>query len=475
MSARPRYETLPTKGARSWAGQITRGAAELGTPFMPWQRKVGRLIGELRPPTPEELDQWGPEVIGDGLPRFDLIIVSVPRQSGKTTIAKASTKAKAERHPGAALFGTAQSRIYAVKHLESLALNLGPRVKSRLGVGAERILWPNGSRYEVIAPNESGGHGDSIDWMLIDEGWRLESHTLGGIRPAMAARPHAQMLIISTMGTVDSDVWNSLVQLGRESVDDPESTTAYVEYSAPDEDAVLDPSRWVEWMPALGRTLRPGAIVADMKILPPSDFVRAYGNLTVASLSIVFPEEWVTKAWRVAIPPADRIVLALDVNDEPSGATITGAHLLDGGVQALRTMEWRHGSPNWVLGSIEKIMERRSVEAVAADFGGPARQLHSELVALCERRGISLVDRKPRELGGDTAGFHDALREGSVVIERNEQLESAIRGAARKNLGDLWVPNRRRMMVDASPIISAVIAYGVSREFAAAPRLPAIW
>jgi hypothetical protein len=82
------------------------------------------------------------------------------------------------------MYGTAQTRGYAVRHLEKLARALGPRVKARLGVGAERISWPNGSQFEVIAPTDSGGHGDSIDFMLVDEGWKLERAVLGGIRPA---------------------------------------------------------------------------------------------------------------------------------------------------------------------------------------------------------------------------------------------------------------------------------------------------
>ena len=50
--------------------------------------------------------------------------------------------------------------------------------------------------------------------MLVDEGWTLEAHVMGGIRPAMIARPHSQMLIISTMGTVESTVWNQIVARG---------------------------------------------------------------------------------------------------------------------------------------------------------------------------------------------------------------------------------------------------------------------
>jgi hypothetical protein len=129
----------------------------------------------------------------------------------------------------------------------------------------------------------------------------------------------------------------------------------------------------------------------------------------------------------------------------------------------------------WVVPVVANIIDRRSVEAVVADFGGPARVLLAELNQLCEARGVPLVDRKPRDLGADTGSFHDSLRDGSVYLERNEHLESALRGAHRKNIGELWVPHRRRMVADPTPLIATIMAYGVAREFALTPRLPAIW
>lgn len=468
-AAKPKYETKPTPRSRSWHREIEAAAARLGTPFMPWQKKAGRLIGEL---SSELCRCHNP---GRPLPRRKTVIISVPRQSGKTTITRGATAARADQEGNLRMFGTAQSRLYAVRHLENLALALGSGVVSRLGVGNEKIVWPNDSRYEVIAPTDSGGHGDSIDWMVVDEGWKLSRHTLGGLRPAMAARPHSQMLIISTMGTVDSDVWNELVLMGRESIEDPNSTIGYLEYSAPDESAVFEESRWSEWMPALGHTLSVPTIREDMKILSPQDFTRAYGNLTVASLSIVFPEEWVDRSWVAAMEPPERLVLAVDVNSEPPGAAITSGHLASDGIVGIRTLEWRFGSPSWVTQTVDTIIRKRSVEAVVGDFGGPARALLAELTSVCENRGVPLVDRKPRELGGDTAGFYDALRESAVALERNEHLEAAIRGAYRKSIGDLWVPHRKRMLIDASPLMGAIMSYGMAREFALAPRLPAIW
>lgn len=424
---------------------------------------VDRLSAEHRAQLP-------PDVELAELPRWPTTIVSVPRQSGKTTIAKATTDARAKRAPKQDLFGTAQTRLYAVGHLEKLALSLGGSIKARLGVGAERITWPNGSIYRVVAPTDVGGHGDSLHFMLIDEAWTLDSRFLGGVRPAMAAVVDSQMLITSTMGTEDSETWNGLVQIGREAATDPDARIAYLEYSAPDEAAVFDESRWHEWMPALGRTITHAHIRADRDLLEPVDFVRGYGNLTTKSLVSVFPSDWVEDAWRVVDPP-ERFVLAVDVNDSPPGAAVSTGHLSTAG-PAVRLIEWRFGSSTWVPGFIEEVIRERTVEAVVADFGGPARQIQAELTAICDAQLVPLVDRVPRDFAADTARFYDALRGRLIALEKRAVLAESIAAARRKEFSDsgLWVVSRGRMAIDASPILASILAYGLAVELGVTPK-----
>lgn len=456
VRARPRWETQPTPKAPGWQRDVYESTRTItdGDP-MPWQRTPMRLATEL---TDAEL------------PRWPTVVVSVPRQSGKTTIAKATTDARAKRAPGQSLFGTAQTRLYAVGHLENLALSLGSAVKSRLGVGAERITWPNGSTYQVIAPTDVGGHGDSVDFMLIDEAWTLDRRFLGGVRPAMAARPRSQMLITSTMGTEESEAWNQLVQIGREAAGAADARLAYVEYSAPSDDAVFDESRWHEWMPALGRTISHAHIREDRDLLEPADFIRGYGNRTTAALVSVFPSEWVEKAWTVIDPP-ERFVVAVDVNNEPPGATVSTGHLSTKG-PAVRPVEWKYGSPRWVPAFVEQLIRERQVEAVVADFGGPSREVRAELEAICEAQLVPLVDRVPRDFAADTGRFYDALRGGEVAMQKTAVLAESIAAARRKDFSDtgLWVVSRGRMAIDASPILSVILAYGLAVELGVTPK-----
>jgi hypothetical protein len=451
-------------------------ADELGTPLMPWQKKGARLLGELR-------DEWcichDPPRL---LPRYKTVVVSVCRQQGKTVLARVAISTKAESEWDLKMYGTARSRQYAARHVVSLGDFLqqtDPLLTVKRGVGNEVVEWENGSTYLPISPTEGGGHGDSIDFLLVDEGWAVSAVTLGGVVPAMTARPHSQLLAISTMGTVDSEVWNGIVTQGREAVDDSGSDIAYIEYSAPSDEAVFDESQWHTWMPALGITVSYDDIRSAMKLLEAAEgrneVVRAFGNRTVKTLVTVFPGDYVEKAWRVIDPP-DRFVLAVDINDEPAGAAVATGHLgeVDGVVGgAVRIIEARYGTPRWLPSYVEGVLRSREVEAVVGDFGGPAREVKAELTAICEENLVPLIDRVPRDLAADTRRFYDGLREGTVYLNKSEFLAEALAGARRKDFSDtgLWVVSRGRMSVDASPLIAAIMAHGLATELSVSPKV----
>ena len=107
-----------------------------------------------------------------------------------------------------------------------------------------------------------------------------------------------------------------------------------------------------------------------MADVEPAEAVRAFGNRTTVRLVTLFPGEWLEKAWTIITPP-ERLVLAVDVNDTPAGASIMSGHVTETGQGAVRLIEWRAGSPAWVPAKVEEIIGDRTVEAVSADLGGP--------------------------------------------------------------------------------------------------------
>lgn len=473
--ATPRFATAPTSGSKTWQQDVLRTAHLLGTPPLPWQRLGIRLLTERR---------------ADGLPRYRLVAVSVPRQQGKSVLSRAAITARSQHEPGMEIYGTAQSRDAAARHVMRLgdALLLSEsRVSDETlrylpekvlrGRGQESVSWPNGTIYRPLAPTESGGHGDSIDLLVLDEAWTVTAQVLGGVAPAMIARPLAQTLAISTMGTIESTAWNGMVVQGRAAVHEENPTTAYVEYSAPDDEAVWDESQWHDWMPALGRTVSHEAIREAIKLMMadpdqgPNEVVRAFGNRTVKAKIQIFPTDWVERAWRVMVPPK-KFVVAVDVNEDPVGASVGQGFLTEDGMVASRLIEARPGTPTWVPGYVKALIEKRSVAAVVASFGGPSRVVKAELEALCERAGVPLENRSLQDLAADCSGFYDGLREGRILMSKAEPLEEAIGGARRVKHGELWYVSRGLMAVDASPLITTILACAMASELALTPVVP---
>lgn len=492
QQAKPRYATKPTPRAKTWQQDIFRAAEAMRMPLMPWQRLSARLLAELSPVLCRAGQEGSPCIDHEPMPipRFSLVVASVPRQSGKTTVARASLGARSQRGDEQEMFGTALTRDAAAKQVIKTGMALQRfktinadrqdllrflPLKVLTGKGQERVQWPNGSTYDPIAPNDAGGHGESIAFFLGDEAWKsLSAEVMVGVFPAMLARPHAQKLLISTMGTVDSHTWNSIVADGRASVDDPNASIAYVEYSAQADEDAWKEEMWHSFMPALGRTISHKAVwdlIRDLESDPdegPTAVVRSIGNRTVKSLVRMFPADWVEDAWATIEPP-QRFVIAVDVNDEPAGSAITTGHIIEDGRPALRMVDHRPTAPGWVPGAVAEMLEKRKVDAVVIDPSTPTRQIRAELVAVCERRAVPLIERTARDVAADVLGFYNALRERQVVMVKSEPLESAIGGAVKRQSGDFWYINRNKMTVDASPLISSILAHGTAAELAIQP------
>jgi hypothetical protein len=360
-----------------------------------------------------------------------------------------------------------------------------PELYYTSAAGRETIRWPTGSAYSVFSPNAKGGHGVVADLVVLDEAWTVTSDVLGGIVPALATRPLGQLLVITTMGRLDSYAWNGLRDLGRSSVEDPDSTLAYVEYSAEEEEDVFDRTKWSKWMPALGHTISEASIASDISLIEAdptrgrAEVVRAYGNLTVSSDVSLFPAGWVDDAWRPVIPPVDGFVIAVDVNRDPVGASIVTGHMVDG-IVATQLVTWRDGSANWIAAEVEGLLRRYRVDGVVADLanGSPTKDYEPDLAAITTARGVPLIARNPGQIMADSGRFYAALRDKNVALSVNgrtgqppECLAAAIRGAAKRQLGDGWLVSRSQMMIDASPLIATILAFGMTSQLAINPPL----
>jgi phage terminase large subunit-like protein len=250
---------------------VAATARQLGIPLLPWQRLVLSTALERSGRRPSHRD----------------VLVSVPRQSGKSSLALALIIWRLLSEPDQLVLYSAQSRVAARRKLlhtwwPRLARSpLADRFKLFRGFGNEALSADNGSRLELLSATESAGHGETTDLVIVDEAWTHTDATVEqSVRPTMATRAGAQLWAMSTAGTDRSVWWRGKLEAGRAAaamgVDD---WLATFEWAANPEDDPTDEQTWWRSMPALGRLIDPATVASDLASMGPAEFKRAYLNI----------------------------------------------------------------------------------------------------------------------------------------------------------------------------------------------------
>jgi hypothetical protein len=414
---------------------------------MGWQAQVVNVALELDPAT--------------RLPAYRQVAVSVPRRSGKTTLFLA---VQVDRSLG---WGRRQRTLYAaqdrnnsrLKWEEQTALlrdsKLAGLFRVRRQTGLERTEWlPTASTVGFTASTETSGHGFDLDLGQIDEAWsQRDARLVQAFRPAMMARPAAQMWITSTMGTESSTFWNEVVDDGRARVEgDDRSGVAYFEWSAGDDDDPDDPATWWGCMPALGVTVTEDVIRADHDALPPDEFARAYLNRRAAAGRPVIDPA----AWQACRLPTSQVrgvpCFAVDVTPDRSTASIGVAGWAGGRRVHVEVVDHRPGT-EWVAARCRELYDRWAPLPVICDPASPAGSLLIDLAAA----GVKTETVGTRDYAQACGQFYDAVGAAQLVHLDQPVLNLAVAAGRRRVVADAWCW-ARRSGGDISPLVAVTLA-----------------
>jgi phage terminase large subunit-like protein len=265
----PRWSTPRTR-RKTLGPSVTATAKQLGIGLLPWQRDVLAVAMEQ----------------ARGRAAYRDVLVSVPRQQGKSTLVLARIAWQMDQRPGSNVLYSAQNRVAArAKMLNSWwpklsASPIGPDLKLFRGFGNETIEHANGSLLQLLSATESGGHGETADLVVIDEAWvHADARVEQAVRPAMLTRPYAQLWAVSTAGNSRSAWWKAKLESAISAVEmHADSTTCLFDWSAPPEQNTADEDGWWRVMPALGRTIDVATVRADLQAMGPDEFRRACLN-----------------------------------------------------------------------------------------------------------------------------------------------------------------------------------------------------
>jgi hypothetical protein len=418
---------------------------------MPWQRYAADV---------------GLEIV-DGRFAYQLVIVTVPRQSGKTTLFGFVLDHRAITTPNARAWFTMQTQKDAVDWLTNehfpLLAPFGPASSLRRMAGSEHIRWnQSGGLVRPFPPNPTGLHGKVADVVVIDECWAFDpvrgSQLDQAIVPTQATRPNAQTFKLSTAGDANSVYWLGVVEQGRAAVEAGKTSgICYVEWSCPDDLDPCDPHSWPLYHPAYGRTIGRESMEAALSMLGADEFARSFGNRWVSMVARVIP----IGAWRnaaepdAALPQARNVALAFDVALDRSEGTIVAAYRDAQGVAHVEVADHRPGV-GWIPDRAADLSDSWSPVAFAYDDAGPAL----DVADVMTRRGLDLTPIRTKDYGAACSSFLDALNEDppSVRVRPHPAMDTAAAAAARRTLGDAWAWGRRQSATSIAPLTAATVA-----------------
>jgi hypothetical protein len=448
---------------------------------MPWQRDAAMVGCEINPAT--------------GLPAYREVIVTVPRQQGKTTLyltwqIDRCTSPRWEQPQRSAF--TAQSgkdardkwldEIFPLMRRSRLFRPRGPLV-SRIyeGMGNEYIRFNNGSLIRLLSTSTSSGHSKTLQQAVLDEVWHdTDGRREQGLRPAMLTVRDAQLLVCSTAGTATSVVLNRKVEAGRAAAEaDTGTGICYVEYSAPDGWDPADEESYSGFMPALcpdppcrcGEGAWRHSVTLDvirgerLSGMEPAEFARAYGNIPDRSGQAVALTDfsgWAGLADRES-KITGRLGLAVAVSPDGTSSSIAVAgRRADGAAHGELTEPPRAGTQGLVARLLD-LWDSHNPCVLVLNAAGEALALQREI----EEHGFStrpdpgerqLQVVGPREYAQACGALGQDVVNGRWRHLGQGPLDKAVSVARVKPLGDAWVWCWSRSRGDIGPLEAVTLA-----------------
>ena len=454
MSAPPRHHTARSERPTNGRG-VSLIAEAKGRPQMPWQRRASDVALEL--------DVHGHYAFG-------IVVVTVPRQSGKTALEGDVADHRCLTCTRARVWVTMQNgktvdswmREEHFADLSAAGLFAGRYIESRRA-GEVGVKWPAiGSTFLTFPPKRDALHSKQGDLVIVDEAWVHDAeagHDLRqAIRPTMATRRGAQLWIVSTEGDDSSQYLEHYIDMGRAALGDPSARVALIDYGIPDDADPEDLDVIAAHHPAYGHTINM-ATLRDAREDFGADvagWARAYGNRRTRTRVTAIPAEVWAASGRPRPDVPDRAGLALDVTPDGRRAAIVAGWrdpAAEGWVEVLS----HAASDRSTVDLLVQLARTRRVPLVA-DRGSYAAL---EVLDAVARRApeVEVQYLSTGEYAAACATFDRGVRDDVVHHSNQKDLDDAVAVATKRPLGDGgfgW--GRKDSAGNIAPLVGATVA-----------------
>ena len=407
------------------------------------------VVGTLGPEASDWLDRWldielwpwqqhvlnrALEVNADGDLRWPVVVLTVPRQCGKSWLSRAVMSWRlfqGERfgEPQSLLHVSSQRQIAReLWKMSARELEAKAAAKVRMSNGQEAIEIPDTSQWMVAAATPTAAPGLSISMAFVDECWSVDYDVVvQGIAPTMLQRQSAQLWLVSTAGESRSDLLRTFRDQAIAQLDDPDlADVLLMEWSASPELEVDDPEAWRQASPIWDHR-RQAQVERNHRLMKPNAFAQQMLNRWVVSANSWLPEQ----AWHRCesdreLPSRDEnpgvIAIETSVEGLPIGAVM--AVKADDGDVVIRSRVFQSHAMCW-----------RWLEQTAKERRG-VTIIHHPTVRVPDIRYATMAQVKA---GDQVAGFaptKEAIEEQAICHDGNQTLAEQVLMAAVWRSGD---------------------------------------
>ena len=475
MRAVPRYHTPRDTSRPTLGGLVTLASIYRGRPQLEWQRRAWDVALELRD---DGRAGW----------RYPYVVLTVPRQAGKTDGSRSHDLAITSAIPNVQCLYTAQTgkdaRARWIDTVSAIKSDPAAAEYWQINVGNQAPLARSknsGSLFSFFAPGPDCLHGWSPDIVKIDEAFAhsdaMGALLMGAAQPAQQTRPWRQLWIISTRGPYGEspflDSWVARAEA------DTTGRICLIDYSAPPHLPTYDEDTWANIHPALGTILLDVETIWDAATnMTRAEFERAYLNRSIAtSAGLVTTDEWAA----VELPEAEPIRIV-------RGAAVLGVELAADGSRADIVAAWptvgdssprptaaallqRGPGSDWLADALVTWRRRLRPRQIRILGTGATRATAADLAAMPEL-AETLEVATDSDLADATLSWLTAVRRDGLVVHHHPALATAAAAA------DL-APGRTRRPLDRAranvgPVIADALAHAAASRLPAG-RLPTMW
>lgn len=406
------------------------------------------------------------------------IVLSIPRQVGKTFLVGMIVIALCILFPGLTVLWTAHRTRTATKTFHSLKAMTGRKkikphmLDPRIANGEQEIRFRNGSVIMFGAREQGFGRGfDEVDVEVFDEAQILTEKALEDIVPAANQSRQPSGALLFFMGTPPrpTDPGEEFTNRRAKALSGKADNMVYVEFSA-DEDADPDDrEQWAKANPSYpSRTPLESMERMRENLTDDTSFKREALGIWDATRSkgVIPAPTWAEQGQGHSLA-VDRFALGVECGPDLAWASVAFAGARADGDWHLELDEDQHTKGRgtaWLVPHIEYLLANNSqIRAIVVDVAGP-------VAAMIEQRAnyrwyfkgtnIEVTPVKVAELGVGCAQVLDGIVTGWLHHIDQPQLNAAALSAGKRPLGDtgMWVWSRKMAESDITPIQAGTLA-----------------